>query len=128
MWFREKQKIALECEFFLNVNSHFHHYCLQYIRSKVYKSTFSIYYRISKWEFVGIMIDVLKLRKNLCICRHFQGLNKGSIFRPDKTSIFGTKAKKKMYLDVWLVDFFSPSQTDVSDTTSLFILQVSIYF
>lgn len=73
------------------------------------------------------MVDVLKLRKNLCICRHFQGLNKGSIFRPDKTSIFGTKAKKKTYLDVWLVDFFSPSQTDVSDTTSLFILQVSNY-
>ena len=97
-------------------------------------------------EYVGIIIDVLKLRKNICICRHFQNLNKRSLFRDDQgSSIFGTKARKKLYLDVWLVDFFSPSQTDVTgisfnlvshlfkylptisftDTTSLFILQLA---
>jgi potassium/chloride transporter 9 len=65
------------------------------------------------------------MRKNVCVCRHFQNLNKGSLFRPDRASIFGTKARKKLYLDVWLVDFFSPSQTDVTDTTSLFILQLA---
>lgn len=84
-------------------------------------------YRISKEEFVGVITDVLKLRKNVCICRHFQNLNKGSLIgvAPDRASIFGTKSKKKLYLDVWLVDFFSPSQTDVTDTTSLFILQLA---
>ena len=75
------------------------------------------FFRISKLEYVGIIIDVLKLRKNICISRHFQGLNKSSLFRPDRASIFGTKSRKKLYLDVWLVDFFSPSLTDVTDTT-----------
>ena len=33
---------------------------------------------------------------------------------------------QKSYLDVWLVDFFSPSlETNTSDTTSLFILQLA---
>ena len=36
------------------------------------------------------------------------------------------KGGKKSYLDVWLVDFFSPTlSTDISDTTSLFILQLA---
>ena len=67
-------------------------------------------------EFVGIILDVLKLRKNICVCRHFQNLNKSSLFNDGRgsSSIFGTNARKKLYLDVWLVDFFSPSQTNVT--------------
>ena len=82
---------------------------------------------MSKEEFVGIISDILKLRKNVCLSRHFQNLNKASLFSTnDKTSIFGTRARKKLYLDVWLVDFFSPWQTNVvSDTSSLFILQLA---
>ena len=75
-----------------------------------------IFFRISKMEFVGIILDVLKLRKNICVCRHFQNLNKSSLFNDGRgsSSIFGTNARKKLYLDVWLVDFFSPSQTNVT--------------
>ena len=71
------------------------------------------------------MVDILKLRKNVCLCRHFQSLNKESLFSLDRASIFGTKTPKKLYIDVWLVDFFSPSYTNVSDTSSLFILQLA---
>lgn len=82
--------------------------------------------RISKEEYVGIIIDILKLRKNVCLCRHFQTLNKYSLFgRAEKASIFGTKARKRLYIDVWLVDFFSPWYTSVTDTSSLFILQLA---
>lgn len=81
--------------------------------------------RVSKEDYVGVILDVLKMRKNVCICRHFQNLDKGSLFSPDRASIFGTRARGRLYLDVWLVDFFSPSQTDVTDTTSLFILQLA---
>ena len=87
-----------------------------------------IFFRISKLEYVGIIIDVLKLRKNICISRHFQGLNKSSLFRPDRASIFGTKSRKKLYLDVWLVDFFSPSLTDVTDTTRSYHFSHFTYF
>ena len=82
-------------------------------------------FRISKEEYVGIIVDILKLRKNVCLCRHFQSLNKDSLFNIDRTSIFGSKIPKKLYIDVWLVDFFSPSYTDVSDTSSLFLLQLA---
>ena len=86
--------------------------------------------RMSKEEFVGIIGDILKLRKNVCLSRHFQGLNKASLFEEmhSKSSIFGSSKhlRKTLYLDVWLVDFFSPWHlTNVSDTSSLFILQLA---
>ena len=83
------------------------------------------------------------MKKNVCICRHFQRLNKNSAlgrlrkFRnkanaENSSDSFedlckGTlKGGRKAYLDVWLVDFFSPSlSTNTSDTTSLFILQLA---
>ena len=81
-------------------------------------------------EFVGIIIDVLKLRKNICVCRHFQNLNKSSLFNDGRgSSIFGnTNAKKKLYLDVWLVDFFSPSQTNVTGKSYHTYLPICIHF
>ena len=86
--------------------------------------------RISKEEYVGIIVDILKLRKNVCLCRHFQSLNKDSLFSLERKSVFDPKTPKKLYIDVWLVDFFSPSYTNVCDTSSLFILQlvnISLY-
>ena len=86
--------------------------------------------RMSKEEFVGIIGDILKLRKNVCLSRHFQGLNKATLFEEmhQKNLLFGVGSKgmkKTLYLDVWLIDFFSPWQTNVSDTSSLFILQLA---
>eukprot|EP00095_Tigriopus_kingsejongensis_P007902 snap_masked-scaffold132_size323655-processed-gene-1.0 protein:Tk07902 transcript:snap_masked-scaffold132_size323655-processed-gene-1.0-mRNA-1 annotation:"solute carrier family 12 member 9" len=80
---------------------------------------------MSKVEYVGIICDILKMQKNVCLSRHFSLLNKGNLFGSERESIFGTRAKKKLYLDVWLVDFFSPFETDISDTTSLFLLQLA---
>ena len=34
----------------------------------------------SKAEYVGALLDVLKMRKNLCLSRHFQQLDKESLF------------------------------------------------
>ncbi len=76
-------------------------------------------------EYVGMLCDILKMQKNVCISRHFQHLDKGTILRTDRDSFFSTKTRKKFYLDVWLVDFFSPKETDISDTTSLFLLQLA---
>ena len=101
--------------------------------------------KVGKLEYVGILEDILKMQKNVCICRHFQRLNKNSALgqlRKARAKLYqdrsldeegyddlwkGTLMEgKKSYLDVWLVDFFSPSlSTDTSDTTSLFILQLA---
>ncbi len=76
-------------------------------------------------EYVGTLRDILKMQKNVCISRHFQHLDKGTLFRTDQDSFFSAKTRKKCYLDVWLVDFFSSKETDISDTTSLFLLQLA---
>ena len=34
----------------------------------------------SKPEYVGALLDVLKMHKNLCLSRHFQQLDKESLF------------------------------------------------
>ena len=101
--------------------------------------------RVEKIEYFGIIEDILKMQKNVCLCRHFQRLNKHSAlgqFKKTRSKQYddsasddngfedlwkGTiKESKKSYLDVWLVDFFSPSlTTNTSDTTSLFILQLA---
>ena len=113
-------------------------------------SVFSKKKQVSKLEYMGIIQDILKMQKNLCLCRHFQHLNKKSALghfkrghsrlrsedigmmrahdeyhhlEPSKEKL---KEGRKSFLDVWLVDFFAPSlKTDVADTTSLFTLQLA---
>ena len=102
--------------------------------------------KVSKLEYFGIIKDILKMQKNVCLCRHFQRLNKGSalgqlrrfrakVYNDSATDDDGyeedlwkgtSKESKKAFLDVWLVDFFAHScLTNTSDTTSLFILQLA---
>ena len=101
--------------------------------------------RVEKIEYFGIIEDILKMQRNVCLCRHFQRLNKNSALgqlRKARNKKHDHNASddngfedlwkgtlregKKSYLDVWLVDFFSPTlSTNTSDTTSLFILQLA---
>ncbi|KAJ9592431.1 hypothetical protein L9F63_015847, partial [Diploptera punctata] len=66
-------------------------------------------------EYVGMIADVLRMRKNICLCRHFHNLDKRLI---SKSSCF-------KYIDVWPVNFFQPGDEDPFDTTSLFMLQLA---
>ena len=38
---------------------------------------------------------------------------------------FRVRAGRKKYLDVWLVNFFTNEDTNISDDTSLFMLQLA---
>nr|XP_033330833.1 solute carrier family 12 member 9 [Megalopta genalis] len=66
-------------------------------------------------QYVGMCSDVLKMKKNLCLCRNFHTLNKSHIAKN-----FNLK-----YIDVWPVNFFQPTDQDPFDTTSLFMLQLA---
>lgn len=66
-------------------------------------------------QYVGMCSDVLKMKKNLCLCRNFHTLNKLQI----------TKNSSLKYIDVWPVNFFQPTDQDPFDTTSLFMLQLA---
>lgn len=66
-------------------------------------------------QYVAMCSDVLKMKKNLCLCRNFHLLDKSQI----------TKNSNLQYIDVWPVNFFQPSDQDPFDTTSLFMLQLA---
>ncbi|CAK9813243.1 Solute carrier family 12 member 9 [Anthophora plagiata] len=66
-------------------------------------------------QYVGMCSDVLKMKKNLCLCRNFHTLDKLQI----------TKNSSLKYIDVWPVNFFQPTDQDPFDTTSLFMLQLA---
>ncbi|XP_015593727.1 solute carrier family 12 member 9 [Cephus cinctus] len=66
-------------------------------------------------QYVRMCLDVLRMKKNLCVCRNFHLLDKSRI----------TKNSNLKYIDVWPVNFFQPSDQDPFDTTSLFMLQLA---
>ncbi|RZF34413.1 hypothetical protein LSTR_LSTR012275 [Laodelphax striatellus] len=65
-------------------------------------------------EFVSLISDVLRMKKNVCVCRHFHTLDKAAV-----------KSGKYKYIDVWPVNFFQPTAEDPFNTTSLFMLQLA---
>nr|CAD7569592.1 unnamed protein product [Timema californicum] len=66
-------------------------------------------------QFVGMIADTLKMRKNICVCRHFHNLNKTMM----------AKSSSLEYIDVWPINLFQPDDNDPFDTTSLFMLQLA---
>ncbi|KAI4479271.1 hypothetical protein M0802_014398 [Mischocyttarus mexicanus] len=66
-------------------------------------------------QYVGMCSDVLRMKKNLCLCKNFDLLEKSKI----------SKNSNLKYIDVWPVNFFQPSDQDPFDTTSLFMLQLA---
>ncbi|KRT83017.1 Amino acid permease, partial [Oryctes borbonicus] len=65
-------------------------------------------------EYVRMMGDVLRMKKNLCICRNFHKLIK------DKK-----RSGQKQYIDVWPVNLLNPGENDAFDITSLFMMQLA---
>ena len=78
--------------------------------------------QISQEDYVGIIQDVLKLHKNIGLCRNFQMLDRTEVFSSELK--FRVRAGRKRYLDVWPLNFLNPGETDVADNTSLFMFQV----
>ncbi|GFR62416.1 solute carrier family 12 member 9 [Elysia marginata] len=71
--------------------------------------------RVSQQEYVRLILDALKLQKNVFLCRNFQLLDKEAIIRQGN----------KSYIDVWPVNFFKPETASYFDKTCLFMLQLA---
>lgn len=72
--------------------------------------------RISALEYVQILSDVLCVKKNLGICRHFHKLNMVDVNR---------KSPALKFIDVWLVDLLKPCREEPFTVRSLFTLQLA---
>ncbi|XP_011301596.1 solute carrier family 12 member 9 [Fopius arisanus] len=66
-------------------------------------------------QYVGMCSDVLRMKKNLCLCRNFHHLDKNMM----------GKGGSLEFIDVWPVNFFNPTEQDPFDTTSLFMMQLA---
>ena len=71
--------------------------------------------QMTNLEYLQIVADAVKMRKNVCLCRHFHNLDKDMIL----------KSKKPKYIDVWPVNFFNPESSNYFDNTCLFMLQLA---
>jgi solute carrier family 12 (potassium/chloride transporters), member 9 len=70
---------------------------------------------LSAIEYVDIISDVLRMKKNICICRHFHRLDKPTIARNPHIR----------YIDVWPVNVFDPKNEDPFDVVSQFMMQLA---
>lgn len=66
-------------------------------------------------EYVAIICDVLRMKKNICLCRHFHRLDKHLI----------AKSNHITYIDVWPINVFDPTNNNAFDVVSLFMLQLA---
>lgn len=67
---------------------------------------------------MGTVCDVLRMKKNICLCRHFHLLNKSEIAG-------NIKQNRIKYIDVWPVNVFEPHNDDPFDVVSLFMMQLA---
>ncbi|XP_017052938.1 solute carrier family 12 member 9 [Drosophila ficusphila] len=67
-------------------------------------------------EYVQILCDTLRMKKNLCLCRNFQRLDKNFI----------SISKHVKYIDVWPINIFNPTSADPFDMVSLFMMQLAV--
>ncbi|KAH8262337.1 hypothetical protein KR038_009127 [Drosophila bunnanda] len=67
-------------------------------------------------EYVQILCDTLRMKKNLCLCRNFQRLDKNFI----------AISKHVKYIDVWPINIFNPTSGDPFDMVSLFMMQLAV--
>lgn len=70
---------------------------------------------LSAEEYVAVVCDVLRMNKNICLCRHFHRLDKHLI----------VKSNHIHYIDVWPINVFDPRNDDAFDVVSMFMLQLA---
>ena len=66
-------------------------------------------------EYVKMISDCLKMKRSVCLFRHFHDLDKEEIIR----------SKQALYIDVWPLNFFQPGTANYYDNTQQYMLQLA---
>lgn len=69
---------------------------------------------LSREEYVCMILDIIRLKKGVCLARNFHN------FHRDSLSVFGVK-----HIDIWPVNFLKPETAGYFDTACIFLLQVA---
>lgn len=70
---------------------------------------------LSPSEYVMMIKDFVKMKKSICLCRHFHDLDKEAIIH----------SKTPVYIDVWPLNFFQPHTANYYDNTQQYMLQLA---
>ncbi|KAG4070483.1 hypothetical protein HA402_005715 [Bradysia odoriphaga] len=69
---------------------------------------------LSPRDYVAIIGDVLRMKKNICLCRHFDRMDKLLVHRSNHIK----------YIDVWPINVFDPKNDNPFDVVSMFMMQL----
>eukprot|EP00057_Strongylocentrotus_purpuratus_P023266 XP_011677740.1 PREDICTED: LOW QUALITY PROTEIN: solute carrier family 12 member 9 [Strongylocentrotus purpuratus] len=70
---------------------------------------------LSADQYVLMISDAVRLRKNICLARHFSSLDMDALLNSTKDSL----------IDVWPVNFLKPELAGYLDTACIFLLQLA---
>lgn len=70
---------------------------------------------LSADQYVLMISDAVRLRKNICLARHFSALDMDALLNSSKDS----------FIDVWPVNFLKPELAGYLDTACIFLLQLA---
>lgn len=91
---------------------------LSYRTDKFAQETFSLregqLERLTEEEYIQVIKDIMRMNKNVVLCRNMALLDKGKVAR-----------KKHLFVDIWPINFFSGDANSLMDTSSLFLLQLA---
>ncbi|XP_033641807.1 solute carrier family 12 member 9-like isoform X1 [Asterias rubens] len=71
--------------------------------------------RLSIEEYVMIISDSIRLRKNVCLMRYFSKFDRDAI----------AASKTPAFINVWPINFFKPETSGYLDTACIFLLQLA---
>ncbi|XP_022111158.1 solute carrier family 12 member 9-like isoform X2 [Acanthaster planci] len=71
--------------------------------------------RLTVNEYVMIISDSIRLKKNVCLARHFNKFDRDAL----------AASKEPGYVDVWPINFFKPETSGYLDTACIFLLQLA---
>lgn len=88
---------------------------------------------LSPKDYVAIIGDVLRMKKNICLCRHFDRMDKLLVHRSNHIKYIDVSwlslsaihyLPMKNIFQVWPINVFDPKNDNLFDVVSMFMMQL----